>query len=75
MGEIRIVGPGKKRGYPYRVCKKKQYKLNRVFAIIMQLTMMIQRKPKYSTRFSSLNVNLMMRQPFCLMLYILYTGH
>ena len=23
MGEIRIVGPGKTRGYPYRVCKKK----------------------------------------------------
>ena len=22
MGEIRIVGPGKIRGYPYRVCKK-----------------------------------------------------
>ena len=24
MGEIRIVGPGKTRGYPYLVCKKKQ---------------------------------------------------
>ena len=23
MGEIRIVGPGKTRGYPYLVCKKK----------------------------------------------------
>ena len=23
MGEIRIVGPGKTRGYPYPVCKKK----------------------------------------------------
>ena len=23
MGEIRIVGPGKTRGYPYTVCKKK----------------------------------------------------
>ena len=22
MGEIRIVGPGKTRGYPYLVCKK-----------------------------------------------------
>ena len=22
MGEIRIVGPGKSRGYPYLVCKK-----------------------------------------------------
>ena len=22
MGEIRIVGPGKKYGYPYPVCKK-----------------------------------------------------
>ena len=22
MGEIRIVGPGKRRGYPYPVCKK-----------------------------------------------------
>ena len=22
MGEIRIVGPGKTRGYPYTVCKK-----------------------------------------------------
>ena len=22
MGEIRIVGPGKTRGYPYPVCKK-----------------------------------------------------
>ena len=22
MGEIRIVGPGKTRGYPYSVCKK-----------------------------------------------------
>ena len=23
MGEIRIVGPGKTRGYPYPVCKKR----------------------------------------------------
>ena len=23
MGEIRMVGPGKTRGYPYPVCKKK----------------------------------------------------
>ena len=22
MGEVRIVGPGKRRGYPYPVCKK-----------------------------------------------------
>ena len=28
MGEIRIVGPGKTRGYPYLVCKKR-----RVYAI------------------------------------------
>ena len=25
MGEIRIVGPGKTRGYPYPVCKKILY--------------------------------------------------
>ena len=25
MGEIRIVGPGKTRGYPYPVCKKINY--------------------------------------------------
>ena len=25
MGEIRIVGPGKTRGYPYPVCKKKSF--------------------------------------------------
>ena len=25
MGEIRIVGPGKTRGYPYPVCKKRVY--------------------------------------------------
>ena len=25
MGEIRIVGPGKTRGYPYPVCKKHVY--------------------------------------------------
>ena len=25
MGEIRIVGPGKTRGYPYPICKKNQY--------------------------------------------------
>ena len=25
MDEIRIVGPGKTRGYPYPVCKKKEY--------------------------------------------------
>ena len=25
MGEIRIVGPGKTRGYPYPVCKKTVY--------------------------------------------------
>ena len=25
MGEIRIVIPGKTRGYPYPVCKKKEY--------------------------------------------------
>ena len=25
MGEIRIVSPGKKRGYPYPVCKKIPY--------------------------------------------------
>ena len=24
MGEIRIVGPGKTRGYPYPVCKKRR---------------------------------------------------
>ena len=24
MGEIRIVGPGKTRGYPYPVCKNKR---------------------------------------------------
>ena len=24
MGEIRIVGPGKTRGYPYPVCKKEK---------------------------------------------------
>ena len=26
MGEIRIVGPGKTRGYPYPVCKKSRAK-------------------------------------------------
>ena len=26
MGEIRIVGPGKTRGYPYPVCKKLFYR-------------------------------------------------
>ena len=25
MGEIRIVGPGKTRGFPYPVCKKMSY--------------------------------------------------
>ena len=25
MGEIRIVGPGKTRGYPYQVCKKNRF--------------------------------------------------
>ena len=25
MGEIRIVGPGKTRGYPYPVCKKRYF--------------------------------------------------
>ena len=25
MGEIRIVGPGKTRGYPYPVCKKSSF--------------------------------------------------
>ena len=25
MGEIRIVGSGKTRGYPYPVCKKRNY--------------------------------------------------
>ena len=25
MGEIRIVGPGKTRGYPYPECKKRVY--------------------------------------------------
>ena len=28
MGEIRIVGPGKTRGYPYPVCKKKGVDIN-----------------------------------------------
>ena len=28
--EIRIVGPGKTRGYPYPVCKKKVYSLGTV---------------------------------------------
>ena len=28
MGEIRIVGPGKTRGYPHPVCKKRQVKLS-----------------------------------------------
>ena len=27
MGEIRLVGPGKTRGYPYPVCKKKYFEL------------------------------------------------
>ena len=27
MGEIRFVGPGKTRGYPYPVCKKKIFTL------------------------------------------------
>ena len=47
MGEIRIVGPGKTRGYPYLVCKKlislstfnmKQYKFdNFIFLFTLQL--------------------------------------
>ena len=28
MGEIRIVGPGKTRGYPYPVCKKTLYDIS-----------------------------------------------
>ena len=28
MGEIRIVGSGKTRGYPYPVCKKKQFRID-----------------------------------------------
>ena len=28
MGEIRIVGPGKTRGYPYPVCKKTRVDCN-----------------------------------------------
>ena len=29
MGEIRIVGPGKTRGYPYPVCKKMEVEMPR----------------------------------------------
>ena len=32
MGEIRIVGPGKTRGYPYPVCKKMFFEIIDAFA-------------------------------------------
>ena len=38
MGEIRIVGPGKTRGYPYPVCKKarvnSEVKIQSMFIIV-----------------------------------------
>ena len=35
MGEIRIVGPGITRGYPYPVCKKITYLLANAFPCLM----------------------------------------
>ena len=34
MGEIRIVGPGKTRGYPYPVCKKLLSYISNIFLIL-----------------------------------------
>ena len=33
MGEIRIVGPGKTRGYPYPVCKKIYFQSPKSYAV------------------------------------------
>ena len=36
MGEIRIVGPGKTRGYPYPVCKK-EWLYHGLLALMLKL--------------------------------------
>ena len=35
MGEIRFVGTGETRGYPYPVCKKIYYLLNIVVVVVV----------------------------------------
>ena len=37
MGEIRFVGTGETRGYPYLVCKKVNSRLNRILSILDKL--------------------------------------
>ena len=44
MGEIRIVGPGKTRGYPYPVCKKNIIKARFYFFGVF----LASKGPKYS---------------------------
>ena len=46
MGEIRIVGPGKTRGYPYPVCKKKYSMLK--FAISGKVGIKVDADPTLS---------------------------
>ena len=38
MGEIRIVGPGKTRGYPYPVCMKQLYPRETLKANLIELS-------------------------------------
>ena len=46
MGEIRIVGPGETRGYPYPVCKKmtviRHIKVQ-MLVILMRVTVLLSR--------------------------------
>ena len=53
MGEIRIVGPGKTRGYPYPECKKETSDANEVivaFCILMTCAALQQLKLKGQMR-------------------------
>ena len=52
MGEIRIVGPGKTRGYPYPVCKKLHVAgchMVKIWASEMKLGIKSFRNSPYST--------------------------
>ena len=41
MGEMRIVGPGKTRGYPYPVCKKKAVEMEITIGKLSKLLSLI----------------------------------
>ena len=49
MGEIRIVGPGKTRGYPYPVCKNKRSDSKVKLCLFAVTFEMLSSLPKFNT--------------------------